>query len=161
MNPVTPDSLQLRDIHLPGTPGFWPPAPGWWLLAAIILALTVWLGLIIRRRLKIHRQRKHILNLLAQLEQSSADAHSPEFLAQLSRLLRRLALMRFPRQEIASLTGKAWLQFLDASGGNGQFCDGPGRVLANGPYVRDLDDNLDTHALSGLIRDWIKKNTGA
>ena len=36
MNPQDPLS-QLKDIHLPATGGFWPPAPGWWLLALILL----------------------------------------------------------------------------------------------------------------------------
>ncbi len=112
------------------------------------------------RRLKLRRQRRHILGLLDQLEQSSIDTRSPEFLAQLSRLLRRIALLRFPGQTIAPLTGKDWLRFLDATGGNGGFCTGPGQVLAEGPYVRDLPEALDTRALTALIRDWIKKNTG-
>ena len=30
--------LPLRDIHLQGSIGWWPPAPGWWLLAAFVLA---------------------------------------------------------------------------------------------------------------------------
>ncbi|MBP6325901.1 MAG: DUF4381 domain-containing protein, partial [Dokdonella sp.] len=24
------DGPQLRDIHLPPDPSWWPPAPGWW-----------------------------------------------------------------------------------------------------------------------------------
>lgn len=161
MNPASPDTLQLRDIHLPGVPEFWPPAPGWWVVAAVALVLLVWLGLKIRRHSKIRRQRKQIIGLLDQLERSSGDTRSPEYLARLSALLRRLALTRFPRQQVASLTGMDWLKFLDASGGNGKFCDGPGRVLADGPYVKDLDRPVDAHALSTLIREWIKKNTGA
>lgn len=161
MNPTAPDALQLRDIHLPGPPEFWPPAPGWWIIAAVMLALLTWLGLKIWRRTKLYLQRKRIIGLLEQLEQSSSDTHTPEFLAQLSRLLRRLALMRFPRQEVAPLTGNDWLKFLDASGGDGQFCAGPGRVLADGPYVRALNETVDTRALSSLIRNWINKNSGA
>ena len=45
---------QLRDIHLPDTGGFWPPAPGWWLLALLsltALALAVlWWRRHLRRR---------------------------------------------------------------------------------------------------------------
>lgn len=159
MNPSMPEALQLRDIHMPGPPEFWPPAPGWWIVAAVVLGLLSWVSVIAWRRIKIQRQRKKILDLLEQLEQASADMSTPDFLAQISRLMRQIALIRYPRQAIASLTGTDWLKFLDESGGNGQFCGGPGQVLAQGPYVRDLPDSLDTRALTNLIRDWIKKNT--
>ncbi len=36
---------QLRDIHLPADPEWWPPAPGWWILALIagvVLVYGVW-----------------------------------------------------------------------------------------------------------------------
>ena len=100
------------------------------------------------RQIRIRRQRRHILALLERMEQSSNGAPTPEFLAQLSRLMRRLALMRFPRQEIASLTGIKWLQFLDSSGGDGQFSQGPGKVLAQGPYMRELPNGVDGRALT-------------
>jgi len=160
MNTPTQTGLQLRDIHLPGTPDFWPPAPGWWLLAAVILGLAVWGGMLGWRHLKIQLQRRRILALLEQMEQSSMDGATPEFVAQLSHLTRRLALMRFPRREIASLTGQDWLRFLDSSGGDGQFSQGPGSVLSQGPYMRELPDEIDSGALTALVRQWIKRNTG-
>lgn len=161
MNPSMPDALQLRDIHLPGSADVWPPAPGWWVAGAVILGLLTWIGFLLWRRLQLWQQRKQILGLLQQLEQSATDTRTPEFLAQLSRLLKRIALMRFPGRVIAPLSGREWLRFLDDTGGNGGFCTGPGQVLADGPYVRDLPDTLDTRALTPLVRDWIKKNTGA
>ena len=68
--------------------------------------------------------------------------------------------MRFPRQRSASLTGQDWLRFLDSSGGDGQFSEGPGRVLAQGPYVRELSDDVDSRTLTSLVRHWIRRNTG-
>jgi len=161
MNTPAQTGLQLRDIHLPGPPDFWPPAPGWWLLTAVALGLAAWGGILLWRQMRIRRQRNRILALLERMEQSSTGAATPEFLAQLSRLTRRLALMRFPRRDIASLTGQDWLRFLDSSGGEGQFSHGPGRVLAQGPYMRQLPDDVDSHALTSLIRHWIRRNTGA
>ena len=38
MNPNDAAQLALRDIHLPGLIAWWPPAPGWWLVAALALA---------------------------------------------------------------------------------------------------------------------------
>jgi len=160
MNTPVRTSLQLRDIHLPAPPEFWPPAPGWWALAAIALGLATWAGALLWRQLRVRRQRRRILALLDRMERSSNGAATPEFLAQLSGLMRRLALMRFPRQEIASLTGIKWLQFLDRSGGNGQFSRGPGKVLAHGPYMRELPDEIDSRALTTVIRRWIEQNAG-
>mgnify|MGYP001548978984 CR=1 FL=1 len=43
--PLPPGALDLlnslKDIHEPAPPGLWPPAPGWWLLAAIVLGALV------------------------------------------------------------------------------------------------------------------------
>jgi len=159
MNPTSQTALQLRDIHLPAEPGFWPPAPGWWLLAALLLALLIWTARVLLRRYRLQRQRQRILAMLGELEREPADNITPERIAQISSLLRRLALMRYPRQRVAALTGSAWLRFLDESGGNGRFSHGPGQVLANGPYQPALSTDLDSRALGALLREWIKKNT--
>ena len=34
---------QLRDIHLPAAPGWWPPAIGWWLLAMVVAGVLAWM----------------------------------------------------------------------------------------------------------------------
>ncbi len=158
MNPTSQAALQLRDIHLPAEPGFWPPAPGWWILAVLLLALLAWATWVGLRRYRLLRQRQRILAMLAELEQET-DTITPQSIARISTLLRRLALMRYPRQRVAALTGTDWLQFLDESGGNGRFSHGPGQVLASGPYQPSLPSDLDIGALSVLLRDWIKKNT--
>jgi hypothetical protein len=159
MNPTLADSLQLRDIHLPPAPGLWPPAPGWWLLAALLLALCIWLSILLVRRIRRQRRRQRLLALLADLERSPAEAPQQK-LAQLSLLLRQLALGQFPRRQVAAITGNDWLHFLDATGGNGRFADGPGRVLAEGPYMRELPRETDIAAITGLVRDWIRTNSG-
>jgi hypothetical protein len=161
MNPNPQQLLQLRDIHLPGAPAFWPPAPGWWLVVAVLLALLAWLTVAALRRYRIRRQRQRVLAALAGLELQLASERTPDALAHISVLLRRLALMRFPRQEVAALTGRAWLRFLDASGGNGRFADGPGRVLATGPYQRSLPSDLDAAVFVALVREWVDRNVGA
>ena len=158
MNPVQPSALQLRDIHTPGVPEFWPPAPGWWLLAVAAIILLVWLGIKLRHYLRFRRQRNQVLQMLDELAGRFDSAQAPEWLSELSILLRRVALTRFPRRQVASLHGRDWLHFLDQTGGNGRFSDGPGQVIASGPYQRE--SRIEPGALISLARDWIRKNAG-
>jgi hypothetical protein len=151
-------ALELRDIHLPPPPPFWPPAPGWWVLAALLLVLLAWAGRVLWKRQGLRRQRRLVLDTLAHLEEGLASEPTPEALAEVSALLRRLALTRFPREQVAVLSGVAWLDFLDQSGGRGRFANGPGRVLASGPYRRSLPADLDAAGLSALVREWVHTN---
>jgi len=154
-------ALQLRDIHLPGELPFWPPAPGWWLLAVIVVALLSWGVVLAVRQYRIQGQRARVMAALAQLETGLDRERTPAMLASISILLRRLALMRYPRERVAPLSGAAWLAFLDDSGGEGRFRDGPGQVLASGPYQRAVPADLDVAGLSALVRTWVHKNTKA
>ena len=47
----------LRDIHLPEAGSIWPLAPGWWLLAAAVVALGL-LALLERKRRKLQKNAK-------------------------------------------------------------------------------------------------------
>lgn len=148
---------QLRDIHLPAPVSWWPPALGWWLLAgAIVLAFGIaWLILTLRARRRLQRRA---FVLLAQMErqfQQSQDAIA--FAAQLSMLLRRVAVMHFPEQQPAGLTGDAWLDFLDRTGGNGAFRHGPGASLVTAPYCPRGE--FDAAALAKVVRRWLEQAT--
>jgi len=159
MTPSAQPALQLRDIHLPAEPGLWPPAPGWWMLTALLLILLVWAARVAIRRYRLRRQRQKILAMLDELEQDTDRNATPEKIAQLSILLRRLALTRYPRRRVAALTGRDWLTFLDDSGGKGRFSQGPGQVLSTAPYQARLPAGLDIPALGSLVRDWVTQNT--
>lgn len=158
MNPDLQTALQLRDIHVPAAPPFWPPAPGWWVAVALLFAMLTWMTLLALRRYRIRRERRRLLSALNRLERRLQSERTPEALAHISVLLRRLALLHFPRRQVAALTGEAWLRFLDASGGRGRFADGPGRVLADAPYQRELPAELDVANLAALLREWVAIN---
>ncbi|WP_296805764.1 DUF4381 domain-containing protein [Thiocapsa sp.] len=153
---------QLRDWHLPDPIQWWPPAPGWWISAAVLLAVLLWVAGVRWRR---HRRRgaaaRSALRELAALRAAvRADGDTRAFVAALSRLLRRFALVRFPREQVAGLTGDAWLAFLDATGGGGGFRQGPGRALADLVYgaTRDGDPLPNPDALADLAETWIRAN---
>ncbi|WP_300971618.1 DUF4381 domain-containing protein [Thiocapsa sp.] len=136
--------------------------PGWWISAALFLALLLWVAGVRWRR---HRRRgaaaRSALRELAELRAAvRADGDTRAFVAALSRLLRRLALARFPREQVAGLTGDAWLAFLDATGGGEGFRQGPGRALADLVYgaTRADDPPPNPDALAALAESWICAN---
>jgi hypothetical protein len=147
-----PAELPLRDIHLPAPIGWWPPAPGWWLVAfgiPALLLLSFWLWRWWRRL----TPNKLALRELDRISHSAEPTH--EKLRQLAILLRRTCLSVYPREDVASLTGEAWLEFLDRPLQHQGFSAGIGRCLLDGPYRRDADIDLD--ALIRQCREWIQR----
>jgi hypothetical protein len=158
VNATPADPLaQLRGYHLPAPVSWWPPAPGWWVLAVLLLVLVgtgAWL--LLRRRRRRAAARRAQEELLALRAALGSGGDPAAFVRGLSRLLRRFALARFPRQEVAGLTGADWLAFLDANGGGGRFRNGPGRLLTEAPYRATGD--IPAEDLADLARDWILRN---
>jgi hypothetical protein len=158
MNPALND---LRDIHLPTAVSWWPPAPGWWLLAALVLLLVI--GLLVWQRLRARdKWRRYAMAELASLRVRSDSAEeSTGLVRELSVLLRRVAISRFPREEVAALSGDAWLAFLDRPLGEEAGFRASGQLLLTGPYVRSAA--IDTQALNTLFdlcERWLKKLPG-
>jgi hypothetical protein len=148
------DPLQgLRDIHLPSPVSFWPPAPGWWILAALVLVLIVagfWLWRRYQRRAYRRSALKQLQQLQLALQQGQAEA---TILADLSVLLRRTAISRYGRQQVASLHGKDWLTFLDRTGRTTQFTS-QGQALLAAPYQRHASQSAAP--LLQLAQHWFK-----
>ncbi|MBK8637323.1 MAG: DUF4381 domain-containing protein [Chromatiaceae bacterium] len=156
-----PDPLaELRGYHLPDPVSWWPPAPGWWLLALLGLSLLGLLaGWLVRRHRRGAASRAAQAELAAIRAALAQDGDTAACARGLSRLLRRFALVRFPRRAVAGLSGEAWLAFLDAQGGAGRFQSGPGRLLLDAPYRPPQD--LPIAELAGLVEDWIRLNQRA
>lgn len=145
-----PEDLPLRDIHLPADPSWWPPAPGWWILLTLLAFVTVGIGYLYwhRQQMKLSSVSLARESLLALRLQYAGEHNAQVLVRELSVLLRRLSISTFPRVDTASLTGEAWLQFLDNTMSGQQFVQGAGRILIDAPYraefkAGELDSLLD------------------
>ena len=150
MNPEADPLAALRDVILPPDPSFWPPAIGWWLLAvlAVVLVVTVQYGIrYFSERFALTAVMKNVSNL-KQLNSKAA-------VVELSILLKKIAVTKFPRAQVAGLTGSRWLEFLDQSGDTDQFTRGPGRILATAPYSKQVVEDLNP--VFDLCEDWVEK----
>jgi len=140
----------LHDILTPEGVSLWPLAPGWWLLLGIA-AVTVGIGALAWYRAK--RLRRSALAELANLRQHLDASDPSRYAAGVSALLRRVALARYPRREVAALHGDEWLRFLDRSGGTRAFTRGGGQALAGAPWTPE--SRVDPDALEHAARHWI------
>lgn len=136
---TAPPQLELRDIHLPAPPSWWPPAPGWWVLAILGLVIGIWLTRVLLRQ---RRERLRLQRLRATFDAVAALTDPRSRVAAISELLRRAA--RLTDANAGQLEGEAWLKYLDATlpddAAAKPFSVGPGRLLLDGAYRREVDD---------------------
>jgi hypothetical protein len=155
---MNPGDLPLRDLHMPPPVGWWPPAPGWlWVigltLAILGLALTIW---------RARRYRRARLGIWIEPEFRSLtrryrrDGDAVLLLRSISVLLRRACISIYPRQEVAGLTNERWLALLDRAGGTSEFSQGPGQLLAHGPYLPEVSAEQVEQILS-LVGNWVTR----
>ena len=148
---MDPEQIPLRDLHLPEAIGWWPLAPGWWVLVALALAGLGYLVRLYLRRRSRAAARRHAL---ARLNELTADFEQHRdaiaFSSAVSRLLRRTMLAYAPRQEVAGLTGDAWLAWLDRDLDQPRFQSDAGRKLLELPY-RAPDDDVSAMELVDVV----------
>lgn len=157
---------QLEPLIPPPAVPWWPPAPGWWLLALLGTALPVGLWLL-RHRLPRRRpaplpaptldsQRQAALDELVQLSRPY-DIPAGPWLQQLNALLKRLCRAHYPDANSHTLSGRAWLAYLDSR------CPAAGltrwMILVEGGYRAEC--RLDDKAIDGLqqaVEIWIRRH---
>ncbi len=155
---MDPEALPLRDLHLPEPVGWWPPAPGWWLLMALAAGLVSWF---LWRSLAAWRRSRPRRLALAEFRRAAGDyarnGDVTSLARRLSALLRRAMLAYAPRAQVAGLTGADWLRYLDRGLPEPLFSAGPGRALVRLPYCGrpgpgDGEDAADAAGLMAAVR---------
>jgi len=152
-----PWMANLTEIGLPEPVPWWPLAPGWYAVAALVLSAAAWLAWRALRRHRDNAYRRVALAELQQLEREPlADAAG---LRQLPELLKRTALAAYPRSDVAALGEEAWLGFLDGALGTTEFTTGAGRLLpqlAYAPSAAMSVTDTEARSLLALARRWIR-----
>lgn len=156
--PIAQELARLRDIHMPGAISWWPLAPGWYLLAFLLIVLVLTTVYLLARFYRNNRAKRHALRLLATYQQQyQTNANNQLSAARISELLKRVALVYFPRAKVASLQGDAWIAFLNATAKGINF-EHVRTELLEAPYQSDL--SLDLNPLFQMVRTWIRQRRG-
>ena len=105
---------QLRDIHLPEAVGWWPLAPGWWILMFISLAILI--TLITRT---IRNNKLNAYRVSATLETHEAFAlwqkgnDTAVYLKTINAILKRISLHHDSTSSVANQSGINWVESLN------------------------------------------------
>lgn len=130
------DLSHLADIVTPPPVPWWPPAPGWWIAGAALLAA---LAILAWSALLHYRKNAYRRAALAELS-AIGTVSDPASAAAVSAILKRVALVAYPRAQVANLTGASWLAFLDHAASTTDFTRGPAAALAQAAYGAPLRD---------------------
>lgn len=146
---------KLHDIQLPAPISWWPMAPGWYLLILLGLLLIAFLFYRTRRHYLHGLAKRQALQLIENLEQENQRERNSQLSSmKVSELLRRVALVYFPREEVASLQGEAWLAFLSKNSKGIDFSE-------LRPYLLELPyqpaKDIDLQPLFRGAKAWIKQ----
>ena len=155
-----PASLNnLRGIIEPAGIPWWPPAPGLVLLGMLILLWTAFALMLWWRRWQRNAYRRAALQELVAIEERIRYSQTrTEGIRQLSVLLKRVALVAYPRMAVASLAGDRWSAFLDRQIGDDTFSIGHSKVLAMAmvdPNPGAYLTTSDCQRLIQAVRRWI------
>lgn len=104
VNPLPANAIELKDIHVPEQISNYPIAYGWWLLAALLILITVFSIIKIRKTAKRNQVKKQAL---VQLKNNPKMTISDTIA-----LLKWAAMHYFSRAELAKLFGDSLQKFL-------------------------------------------------
>jgi hypothetical protein len=148
---VQPDLLQqLRDIHMPAEPLWWPGAPGWWLLALLVIVGCIFAVRQVwgyaRRRRPIRRARSLYQALHVRLQ--NGEIPPATYVHESNELLKRLLIHGLGVHAARPASDRAWLYLLDERFGSPEFSNGPGQILGNERFRQTPEIQIEPlHAL--------------
>lgn len=138
---------KLHDFYQPPPPAWTPQTAGWYVVFAIAGLLVLWMAIHFARKWFANRYRREALRELALLPSD-----------QFSTLLKRTALAAWPREQVASLSGAAWLEFLNKAAGGSMFERAPGNCIEEIALRPSTLSSEDERELRRLAADWIRRH---
>ena len=157
MNPQDPLAA-LHPLREPELIGWWPLAPGWWLLIALAVLLLACIAVLLWRRHQSRAYRRQATQQLKSLRHAFNEGGDvPHYVQGLSRLLKATALQAYPREEIAAISGEAWPRLLNATMAASSPGDEFPAEFSDACY-RAQPENIDTELLYRCAQHWIDQH---
>lgn len=146
--PTSNPLADLRDIILPTQGEHSLPALGWWLLGGLVILVIIASIWLFWRYWHNRRFQRIALRQLADLESAEASAQA------VNQLLKQTAQSYFARQQVASLSGDKWFEFLNSQTASPIFTTSQIETLQRQFYAQE---QTATTEQINATRQWLKK----
>jgi hypothetical protein len=138
---------KLHDFYQPPPPAWIPQTIGWYVLFALLAVLAIAIAIHLTRKWLANRYRREALRELADLQ--------PQ---QFSELLKRTALSAWPREKVASLSGSAWIDFLNKTAHGELFQNAPANAVEECAIRSASISGQDEQTLRQAVATWIRRH---
>lgn len=146
------------EVVSPAAINWLPQTAGWALVGAALLALLLRYSRQRLRRWYCNRYRREAAARLLQLAQTTAR---DSWLIELNKLLKLTALAAFSREQVARLSGQAWVDFLNQQCPSTPFSAEHGRLLALGVYQSANLVETTRQDLLAACLNWVRNHERA
>lgn len=138
---------KLHDFYQPVPPSWIPQTAGWYIVFAVAGIALIWIAVREFRRWNRNRYRREALRELSNVS-----------IEQISALLKRTALAAWPREHVASLSGNAWLAFLNKTAAEAKFQQSPGNRIEDLALQTATLSAEEERQLRHLAETWIRRH---
>ncbi len=143
----------MHDLARPEPVAWLPLTLGWWVVGGWLLIIGVLATGYAYARWRRNRYRREAIGLLEAIGDGTGAGSAGPAIAS---VLKRTALVAYPRQQVASLHGTTWADFLRASCNHDPAVERAAADLAGAAYRRDTDGE----ALIAAARRWVQVHRG-
>jgi len=143
---------ELRTVHVPEASLI--PAPGWWLLTALVLIGVCVLWVLWKRYLRNAWRREALVevNRLTDGVQDASAAQLHTTVRAASTLLRRVMMHVDGRNAVAGLTDESWLQAVHAHKESPPLEESLQTLLTEVPYQNHWDESVSESMVRDLLQ---------
>lgn len=143
----------MHGLAVPESVSWLPATPGWWIALGWLLAVLCIAAWQVARHRRRNRYRR---DALAELDAITAqkDIDPAESAQRIAAVLKRTALVAYPRADVAALYGADWARFLSESSDNDARIAAAADRLATAAYRPDADPYL----LVEPARRWVRRH---
>jgi hypothetical protein len=132
-----------------------PQTTGWWWLGAVLLAVFAQYAW---RRLRYWYRNRYRREATERLRQLGDTADQSTLVAELNRLLKLTTLAAFSREQVASLSGKECVDFLNGQCPTPPFSGEQGQLLAVGAYQAGTVAAASGQPLISACLIWVREH---